>query len=30
MIFETAGVTILTGMIASIAVALSIKNNAKK
>lgn len=30
MIFETAGVTILTGMIASIAVALSIKNNPNK
>jgi len=30
MIFETAGVTILTGMIASIAVAISIKNDAKK
>lgn len=30
MIFETAGVTILTGMIASIAVALSIKKDAKK
>ena len=30
MIFETAGVTILTGMIASIAVALSIKNSVEK
>lgn len=30
MIFETAGVTILTGMIASIAVALSIKKYPKK